>query len=187
MLNRLKTAAQTGSPPQVRGKLYKHRTPAADSRITPAGAGKTARQAPEALGFPVCGITPAGAGKTFVLFPALRAAKDHPRRCGENSQLSVRTLIRPGSPPQVRGKRLICCACVDVNGITPAGAGKTFSFFISPPYHKDHPRRCGENGDCYDDKQISEGSPPQVRGKLDISPCCRLHGGITPAGAGKTA
>ena len=33
---------------------------------------------------------------------------------------------------------------------------------------------------------LGQGSPPQVRGKLGISPRCRLHGRITPAGAGKT-
>ena len=50
-----------GSPPQVRGKLgeWEQRKPI--YRITPAGAGKTARVHPE-----------------------LFAVKDHPRRCGEN-------------------------------------------------------------------------------------------------------
>ncbi len=51
-------------------------------------------------------------------------------------------------------------------GITPAGAGKTFNLPIRRTAAQDHPRRCGEN---YLDKNAeakAEGSPPQVRGKL---------------------
>ena len=95
--------------------------------------------------------------------------------------------MRPGSPPQVRGKR----RCVPVHskpdGITPAGAGKT----ISLPRHagriRDHPRRCGEN----QKRQLRIfgliGSPPQVRGKLASPSRPTVFTGITPAGAGKTA
>ena len=70
---------------------------------------------------------------------------DHPRRCGENSQLSVRTLIRPGSPPQVRGKLNFSCSLLGVTRITPAGAGKTCRLRALSGRRKDHPRRCGEN------------------------------------------
>ena len=70
-----------------------------------------------------------------------------------------------GSPPQVRGKRLVYCACVDVNGITPAGAGKTLINVVCEPALKDHPRRCGENGLDFIGVCREFGSPPQVRGK----------------------
>ena len=52
---------ETGSPPQVRGKLTFAILPFTDSRITPAGA-----------------------GKTYAFLYALWISRDHPRRCGEN-------------------------------------------------------------------------------------------------------
>ena len=50
-----------------------------------------------------------------------------------------------GSPPQVRGKPKKHDATQVANGITPAGAGKTFWLFNKRFSNKDHPRRCGEN------------------------------------------
>ena len=50
-----------GSPPQVRGKPLKKAIEGGENRITPAGAGKTARKALETS-----------------------YKEDHPRRCGEN-------------------------------------------------------------------------------------------------------
>ena len=112
----------SGSPPQVRGKLYRPYNKVASIRITPAGAGKTS--APMPSGSP---------------------GQDHPRRCGENVCGNPCCCGIPGSPPQVRGKH---CAFVrtpiDV-GITPAGAGKTTFIKLIIVRHKDHPRRCGEN------------------------------------------
>ena len=72
----------SGSPPQVRGKLFAGSTRDFWLRITPAGAGKTystysfrqrqrgsppqvrGKPATSPAGFPLSGITPAGAGKT---------------------------------------------------------------------------------------------------------------------------
>ena len=50
-----------------------------------------------------------------------------------------------GSPPQVRGKLIITAPDELGNGITPAGAGKTFFVLLLYGCTKDHPRRCGEN------------------------------------------
>ena len=75
-------------------------------------------------------------------------------------------LCREGSPPQVRGKLRIILRVGFLDGITPAGAGKTFITTCSGMMTKDHPRRCGENA-----YQLHiQVSPPR----------------ITPAGAGKT-
>ena len=71
-----------GSPPQVRGKLEDKMRVYIESRITPAGAGKTKPQNRN-----------------------LTAYRDHPRRCGENTLLHAETSLSRGSPPQVRGKR----------------------------------------------------------------------------------
>ena len=91
-----------------------------------------------------------------------------------------------GSPPQVRGKLLGNDIPEELEGITPAGAGKT-CFFINDLYRfKDHPRRCGENLYLQTYRQSRKGSPPQVRGKLAKSEQILNDYRITPAGAGKT-
>ena len=70
--------------------------------------------------------------------------------------------------------------------ITPAGAGKTRQELLNIKIKRDHPRRCGENDFEKANCESTNGSPPQVRGKLKQSlypaSACR----ITPAGAGKT-
>ena len=53
--------------------------------------------------------------------------------------------------------------CID--GITPAGAGKTPVSGTSRVEPEDHPRRCGENPQRTFLPVVSTGSPPQVRGK----------------------
>ena len=50
----------------------------------------------------------------------------------------------------------------------------------------DHPRRCGENLGAAEISVQTEGSPPQVRGKLPLLTVLGSDKRITPAGAGKT-
>ncbi len=91
-----------GSPPQVRGKQkLKHE--------------EQSHQ----------GITPAGAGKTPAFYLPVGGSRDHPRRCGENTDCIQKFQFLPGSPPQVRGKQKIKLGQDWAIGITPAGAGKT--------------------------------------------------------------
>ena len=198
------TTPTGGSPPQVRGKPLFSALGGNNSRITPAGAGKTPPQRsdsqpltgspPQVRGkrFGVLqrahdfGITPAGAGKTKCVIQTALTGQDHPRRCGENRSCNARYFSNIGSPPQVRGKRNFEFLNASVNGITPAGAGKTSCLLLAVKRERDHPRRCGENC-CYASGQYQQvGSPPQVRGKHNsaIGLCC--DSGITPAGAGKT-
>ena len=153
-----------GSPPQVRGKLAEYILSEGDSRITPAGAGKTPK-----------------------LYTITKTPPDHPRRCGENSKCGKKCAKPRGSPPQVRGKPKLC-GCIFYNTrITPAGAGKTQCEQSPSPARADHPRRCGENCKLPLCVPPGRGSPPQVRGKP--ADCCMMQGmaRITPAGAGKTA
>ena len=193
-----------GSPPQVRGKRRGYTYSLHQKRITPAGAGKTVtdtyhphihagsppqvrgKQAAESCQAAMLRITPAGAGKTFRIPLAVRPSKDHPRRCGENRSGTVRTKTTRGSPPQVRGKP--CCAFVTASRsrITPAGAGKTRYSCRMCSRSRDHPRRCGENKETMTEDAENAGSPPQVRGKLQLNAQYRLGRRITPAGAGKT-
>ena len=132
------------------------------------------------------GITPAGAGKTFASVLVEPLGWDHPRRCGENPDLSRLSFANRGSPPQVRGKQSDPQAIVQYLGITPAGAGKTIPLCQAKTQRQDHPRRCGENLQAQAESRLLAGSPPQVRGKpiwCTANPCMSR---ITPAGAGKT-
>ena len=111
-----------GSPPQVRGKHERKEAQIRAARITPAGAGKT------------------------TMYETRNAKnEDHPRRCGENALAAALQASYSGSPPQVRGKLFPCFAIICGIRITPAGAGKTFTFGINNVFTEDHPRRCGEN------------------------------------------
>ena len=131
-----------GSPPRVRGKPRKREGRSPPLRITPACAGKT----------PAPGV-PNG------------TVKDHPRVCGENLLILSKDKRIAGSPPRVRGKQACLANILNESRITPACAGKTFSYrkILSVP--KDHPRVCGENHLPEHIGRIREGSPPRVRGK----------------------
>ena len=115
----------TGSPPRVRGKGLSCALSLLSPRITPACAGKSLRHRPRAS-----------------------SAGDHPRVCGEKTE-SVFLMSRIiGSPPRVRGKGPAVIHIPALRGITPACAGKSQN---SPPVCSccgDHPRVCGEKGDC---------------------------------------
>ena len=91
-----------------------------------------------------------------------------------------------GSPPRVRGKRSVSLSLELDLGITPAGAGKTQLVRIELIFLWDHPRGCGENGSNTGPYKPSQGSPPRMRGKQDMSCNTCTATGITPAGAGKT-
>ena len=49
-------------------------------------------------------ITPAYAGKSSDVFQKIPLYKDHPRLCGEKSEVAASTLKCRGSPPPMRGK-----------------------------------------------------------------------------------
>ena len=134
---------QFGSPPQVRGKRYRTRTTLVNPRITPAGAGKT------------------GDGKSFA-----NSGQDHPRRCGENRTTKTPHPYNKGSPPRMRGKQNGKKKRTRLRGITPADAGKTTVHANGKISFWDHPRGCGENSADSSVMRSSDGSPPQVRGKL---------------------
>ena len=86
----------------------------------------------------------------------------------------------------MRGKPRSNLPNVYTDGITPAGAGKTFRSKFSPREIQDHPRRCGENLPPKNETERTPGSPPQVRGKPGVILIKVFCQRITPAGAGKT-
>ena len=132
------------------------------------------------------GITPAGAGKTVRGNRLPMRTRDHPRRCGENCLEGGFRQGALGSPPQVRGKLGVRARCRLHDRITPAGAGKTVDKWELVRMIRDHPRRCGENGISGRETELTQGSPPQVRGKLQLNAPTASSNRITPAGAGKT-
>ena len=71
------------------------------------------------------GITPARAGKTAMARACLGVAEDHPRSCGKDLILGVRSVCSGGSPPLVRERRQNRYRRMPAHGITPARAGKT--------------------------------------------------------------
>ena len=156
-------AINSGSPPPMRGKaVQKH---AADVRS---------------------GITPAYAGKSDFLHGAGKLFWDHPRLCGEKLWRFWRRDVLQGSPPPMRGKEEFAKAEGIRIRITPAYAGKRQSFVPCFRSRQDHPRLCGEKLCKLYKKYRMQGSPPPMRGKVEL--CVRGFDrlGITPAYAGKS-
>ena len=175
-----------GSPPRMRGKLCLRSWRRCYKRITPADAGKTrtaesihisaedhprgcgenlsflfphvmltgspprmrGKQAGGATRLKAYRITPADAGKTLHSRTGQAVYMDHPRGCGEN----VSALFSRRRPTR----------------ITPADAGKTANCWQNSKASRDHPRGCGENESQPSALPASPGSPPRMRGKLQI-------------------
>ena len=69
------------------------------------------------------------------------------------------------SPPRVRGKAAFDTGHRQVEGITPACAGKSSVRELLLIVSRDHPRVCGEKPLQSSVNCTMEGSPPRVRGK----------------------
>ena len=69
--------------------------------------------------------------------------------------------------------------------ITPACAGKSLCADGLNGGTWDHPRVCGEKTITLNDGEVTQGSPPRVRGKGIVSLCGNKLLRITPACAGK--
>ena len=90
------------------------------------------------------GIIPAGAGRRSPPSESPRPHPDHPRGCGEKATSARVEAGLRGSSPRVRGEEADGLGGGRVEGIIPAGAGR--SGLIPPPSSGfwDHPRGCGE-------------------------------------------
>ena len=151
-----------GSPPRMRGKVMF-----------------------AILGSVIPRITPAYAGKRHSVFGYGRNTRDHPRVCGEKCEPKHDLFNEQGSPPRMRGKGISVVGMIQLIGITPAYAGKSFTFPMAFADAKDHPRVCGEKSAKLVFPQKTAGSPPRMRGKETAGQHCRRLSGITPAYAGK--
>ena len=90
-----------------------------------------------------------------------------------------------GSPPLTRGKGLLQASASYQQGITPAYAGKRGASSSPACAGGDHPRLRGEKLTLATYTHITPGSPPLVRGKVDLDSEALLVHRITPACAGK--
>ena len=77
------------------------------------------------------GITPAYAGKRANIISIAASIKDHPRLCGEKTDLTILMLNKLGSPPPMRGKGEDETIAAEDDRITPAYAGKRCSSVVS--------------------------------------------------------
>ena len=134
-----------GSPPPMRGKVFRVSSCCGSIRITPAYAGKS----------------------TFIP-QNNKYCEDHPRLCGEKGIHEVRGRVRVGSPPPMRGKARLSGTCRTRARITPAYAGKRFGIGFLQEWQWDHPRLCGEKLQTTDRNNYHWGSPPPMRGKDEI-------------------
>ena len=155
-------AVITGSPPHMRGK---------DIRGVVQNV--------------LFGITPAYAGKRCSDRWLQTVPGDHPRICGEKRLQSTLRGTQNGSPPHMRGKVAVGGTMKNLNGITPAYAGKRSPTGRGRFQPWDHPRICGEKPSPPARLHCFRGSPPHMRGKAFL--CAGVIAGlrITPAYAGK--
>ena len=107
--------------------------------------------------------------------------------CGENVERGFEKQRKYGSPPRVRGKLRYRVRYRLPERITPACAGKTDAISDYSVSLSDHPRVCGENCIVHCPRACDCGSPPRVRGKLQVFGRLYLAHRITPACAGKTS
>ena len=85
----------------------------------------------------------------------------------------------------MRGKGTIVSFVAANPRITPAYAGKSFSFDQNHSAYEDHPRVCGEKTVLDLSRLVEQGSPPRMRGKEVVFIDSYLVSRITPAYAGK--
>ena len=134
-----------GSPPRVRGRGRARDRLCRRARITPACAGKSSSLRSSAL-----------------------KSGDHPRVCGEELLFILFSPVSVGSPPRVRGRAVVDVYVHAADGITPACAGKSRLSLPCGRCGWDHPRVCGEEHLPSRSRLGAGGSPPRVRGRVQL-------------------
>ena len=149
---------------------------------------------PHVRGAPRCGIRPqreygiipACAGSTAMRSRRATYGRDHPRMCGEHSNILDMSKLTAGSSPHVRGALAHYDDPFHMGGIIPACAGSTcvISHVVEKAW--DHPRMCGEHRGIRGRVVVRLGSSPHVRGAHCIFHYSFPPSGIIPACAGST-
>ena len=201
---RLIASATGGITPAYAGKRYlcnscleghgDHPRVCGEKRPVPAGLMLLAGSPPRMRGKVTCtgshadalGITPAYAGKSVSVIWLVSQPQDHPRVCGEKTNMPELKGMSVGSPPRMRGKAEKPHRAYIFWGITPAYAGKSTTPRSQAPTLRDHPRVCGEKESNGVASWRRLGSPPRMRGKVYAERHKDHYTGITPAYAGKS-
>ena len=87
----------------------------------------------------------------------------------------------------MRGKALSRRVDKHNNRITPAYAGKRWAWTADTLSLRDHPRLCGEKVKNAYSYTLQAGSPPPMRGKVQLTMFALCAIRITPAYAGKSS
>ena len=127
------------------------------------------------------GTTPAWAGKSGRSHHLGQHVRDHPRMGGEKAAQRLLSHSDPGSPPRRRGKDGSCPRLIEIEGITPAWAGKRLLDTLEKIRNQDHPRVGGEKIAILTLSLTLLGSPPRGRGKAGHGSDIAQRHGITPA------
>ena len=131
------------------------------------------------------GSIPACAGKPVRDDWSMRAARVHPRVCGEASIATITGEPGGGPSPRVRGSLHAGAARPPVRGSIPACAGKPARTRSTPRCSRVHPRVCGEAVAGDHDTMVAYGPSPRVRGSRATDPAGLQDAGSIPACAGK--
>ncbi len=111
---------------------------------------------------------------------------DHPRACGANPSMMMRSPPRAGSSPRMRGKHRGRPHQRHYERIIPAHAGQTAYRTAGVSANTDHPRACGANRRLPSMCQTMIGSSTRMRGKRALVLLLGFCGRIIPAHAGQT-
>ena len=130
-------------------------------------------------------ITPAWAGKSLCLATGRLININYPRVGGEESAASRSSASAAGLPPRGRGRGLAGRPQGVPSRITPAWAGKSSATARPSSARPDYPRVGGEEACTCKDGPTASGLPPRGRGRV-LLPIIHLTSvRITPAWAGK--
>ena len=133
------------------------------------------------------GLIPAHAGKTRGTGHYRPAPAAHPRSRGENLRNGPWSVLRGGSSPLTRGKRVPFGSSEEAFRLIPAHAGKTRQWLIPTQGQEAHPRSRGENPPPVRIGVAAPGSSPLTRGKRTHTYTVHARGRLIPAHAGKTS
>ena len=91
-----------------------------------------------------------------------------------------------GSPPRARGEVVAEIIHAEIEGITPACAGRSFQNCLAQLFPVDHPRVRGEKCSLLEGTGNRRGSPPRARGEESRISLMLMSERITPACAGRS-
>ena len=118
----IRSIAQPGSSPRIRGEYTGY-----------------------ALSVYMSGIIPANTGRILLHQETLRVYWDHPREYGENCRAENRPRQPGGSSPRIRGESIDGEGDPAQTGIIPANTGRIVVCSCESSAVVDHPREYGEN------------------------------------------